>query len=491
VSVRRIFSVGASATSGEVPIALDGFTPSSARLGAAVSWLERHALFVGGLALIGAVILATLPLHINQDAWLALVGGRYVALHGVPHHDTIAVMTHGARWIDQQWLAQLTLYGLNRAGGMALVGLGYVALTLAAATMAIAAARRLGGREAHIIWVLPLAAFLYFTGSFEVRTQGFAYPLFVAVLWLLAAESRNRTGRRVYLVFPLLILWSNLHGSAIVGAAMTSVCGATLLVADLRAGLPLRLRRRTVLLLVGGPLCLLATPYGLAGVTYYRETLANPLFKALVTEWRPITSTAILAVPFFVSAFAAVWLLGQARGRARLFDALTLLLLIAAAISAVRNVTWFALAALVLLPSMLGAVVPPAQAAGPGAPTSPPGESRVGGGRRRSATGGDRHRVAETDLMVRTRLRRARPAKRRDPGRRAPWRAYLRQRTFRRLAVVERTAACRQSRLRLALRVAHAVAAERTGPSERAASAPIPRPGCRIRAVGARSWRSG
>jgi hypothetical protein len=229
--------------------------------------------------------------------------------------------------------------------------------------MAIAAARRLGATEAHVVWVLPVAAFLYFAGSFQIRTQGFAYPLFVGTLWLLAAEVRAPTRRRAYLVFPLLVLWGNLHGSASLGAGLAALYGVTLLVQDLRIGQPWRLRRRGFAFMIGAPLCLLLTPYGISGLTYYRETLMNPVFKSLVIEWQPVTSTTVLAIPFFLTAFATVWLLGHSWARARLFEALTLLVLIVAAISAVRNVTWFALAVIMLLPSTLSRTFPARPAA--------------------------------------------------------------------------------------------------------------------------------
>jgi MFS family permease len=323
----------------------------------AISWLERQALFVAALATVSGVILVEAPSHINQDGWLALLDGRYVAQHGIPHTDTLAVLTHGARWIDQQWLAQLATYGLNQLGGLPLYSIVYVALTVGSFAMAIVAARRLGGSEAHVAWVLPVA-FLYFAGSVEIRTQGFAYPLFVGTLWLLASEIRAPARRRIYLVFPLLILWGNLHGSASLGAALAALYGLSLLVEDLRAPRSWHVRSRGLAFMVGAPLCLLATPYGVSGLTYYRETLLNPAFKTLVLEWQPVTSFTTLAVPFFVAALATVWVLGQGRGRAHLFEALTLLVLIAAAISAVRNITWFALAVIMLLPSTLGTVVP-------------------------------------------------------------------------------------------------------------------------------------
>ena len=34
--------------------------------------------------------------------------------------------------------------------------------------------------------MLPAGAFFYLTTAVSIRTQGFAYPLFVATLWLLA-----------------------------------------------------------------------------------------------------------------------------------------------------------------------------------------------------------------------------------------------------------------------------------------------------------------
>jgi hypothetical protein len=353
MEARQISSAGGSVASADIPLALGRSRTGSAGARRALAWVERQALFVAGLAAVAGVILAKIPIHINQDGWLALVDGRYVAQHGIPRSDSLAVLTHGAHWIDQQWLAQLAIYRLDQLGGLPLYSIVYVALTVGTLAMAIAAGRRLGGTEAHVVWVLPVAAFLYFAGSFQIRTQGFAYPLFVGTLWLLSAEIRAPSRRRAYLVFPLLVLWGNLHGSASLGAGLAALYGATLLVQDVRVGRPWRLRRRGLAFVIGAPLCLLVTPYGISGLTYYRETLMNPVFKSLVIEWQPVTSTTILAIPFFLTAFATVWLLGRTWGRARLFEALTLLVLIVAAISAVRNVTWFALAVIMLLPSML------------------------------------------------------------------------------------------------------------------------------------------
>jgi MFS family permease len=333
------------------------------RAGGVVSWFEAQSLFVAGLAVVAAFTLTSIPKNVTQDTWLALIAGRYVAAHGVPQHDTLFFLTHGARWIDQQWLAQLALYGLNQAGGLALYGIVYVALTFAGIGLAIAAGRALGATERHMLWVLPLAACLYFLGSFNIRTQGFAYILFSATLWLLAREARGASDRRVYLVFAILIAWGNLHGSVTLGVALAMVCGAVLIVQDLRGSrwrpsALISVRARAVLLLIGAPLCLFVNPYGLSMITYYRHTILNSQFSKAVTEWQPITSLLPLAVMVFLLAFVTIWVMGRSGRRMPIFDQIALVILGAAAVFAVRNIAWYGLGAIILLPPAITALAP-------------------------------------------------------------------------------------------------------------------------------------
>ncbi len=317
------------------------------------------------MAAVVVLSLAGVPAHLSQDGWLALVAGRIIAAHGIPHHDYLTIMAYGVRWIDQQWLAQLTIYELTKVGGLALFAVVYVALTGAALAGAIAAARMLGGLDWHVTAVLPFSAFFYLITAVSIRTQGFAYPLFVAVLWLLAAAVRNPTSRRVYLVFPLLVLWANLHGSVTLGVALAAIYGATLLVGRFRA---LRWRglahARGLVFVIGAPLCLFLTPYGLAIVSYYRSTLLNPEFSKLVTEWQPVTAYTILAVPFLALLVITIWAIGRSGSRTPAFDQLALVLLGLAGVFAVRNITWFGLATMMLLPATISQVArrkPPAQ----------------------------------------------------------------------------------------------------------------------------------
>ena len=193
-----------------------------------------------------------------------------------------------------------------------------------------------------------------------IRTQGFGYPLFALTLWLLADAARGRSGRRVYWVFAVLVLWANLHGSVTMGVALAMIYGATVLAAAFRARrLQGLLSVRGLTFLAGAPLCLLATPYGFSIIDYYRSTLLNPEFGKLVTEWQPVTTYTLIAVPFVALVLVAVWTLGRSGARTPAFDQLALVLLGFAGVFAVRNITWFGLGAMLLLPSAIATVARP------------------------------------------------------------------------------------------------------------------------------------
>src|SRR5437879_7690205 len=81
----------------------------AAHLGPWLSVAAPVALLVIGLASFS-------PALVTQDFWLALVSGREVAEHGLPHLDHLTVMASGHHWVDQQWLAHPILFDVGRIG---------------------------------------------------------------------------------------------------------------------------------------------------------------------------------------------------------------------------------------------------------------------------------------------------------------------------------------------------------------------------------------
>jgi hypothetical protein len=313
---------------------------------------DRSGAFLFGIVvLIGAFLLVGVRYAFHQDAWLALTAGREVWNSGVPHHDTLTALTSGRRWIDQQWLSQLAMYGLFRLGGLPLVAVAHVLLVTTSLYGAVAIGQRLGaGRRTLVLLVAPCALLVLLP---PVRTQPYAYPIFVGVVALLAYDSRSPSSR-VYWALPLLVLWGNVHGSAVLGAGLVVLRGLTLLFERRGQGGRQRALQAGTALTLGAPLCLLVTPYGTATARYYGTTLFNHDFAKLVAEWKPVTSAAIAAVPLFALAGLALWSMGRHPTRSTNWERIALLVLLIGAIAALRNVVWVGFAALMLPAISLG-----------------------------------------------------------------------------------------------------------------------------------------
>jgi len=308
---------------------------------------EEHIVVVllAGFALIFLLVFP--PALFVNDSWLNLVSGREIVEHGLPSRDELTIYGHGATWTDQQWLAQLVMYGAHSLGGYALLSILTCASVIGAFSIAAAAARWLGAGP-RAIWVLFLPVLVAAPWAWSIRAQMLTLPLFTGLLWLLAAEVR-RPSRRVWLAIPMLVLWGNLHGSAALGALLVILFAVYELVGT-RGGS----WGRSVPLGLLAPLALLVTPYGPVDTArYYHLMLVDPPFAGQVTEWRwpaPATNTIAFYVLLALSAVLVLW----GRRRLRVFDILVLGVTLAGAFSAIRGVPWFAMACMVFVPVAIG-----------------------------------------------------------------------------------------------------------------------------------------
>ena len=326
--------------------------------GGKISWQNARDLaatepFVFLVPAIAAVLLVRLlPNLVRQDTGLALAAGRLIRRDGLPDNDTLTVWAQGRDWVDQQWLGQLTLYALDALGGIQVVGVAHVAVVVGAIALALAFAMRTGATSRSAAVVGAVALFVAIANT-VVRTQAFAYVLFVLVFWLLAADDR-RPSRRVLLVLPLLVLWANVHGSALLGFTLVVLWALAALVrAGLSAGAGAT-RIRAVAIAAGALLCLFVSPYALDLPGYYRDILGAGAFRDLVSEWRPATLSHDW--PFFALAVPSLWLAANKARRLTAFEHAALLLTFVAALGAIRNIVWFALVTMMVIPRALDAV---------------------------------------------------------------------------------------------------------------------------------------
>ena len=315
--------------------------------------LADESLLLLIFALYVAMRVLGLPGQVGQDSWLTLLAGREVVDNGLPSVETLTVLARGTEWVDQQWLGQLIFYGAEQLGTLKAALALHALLVTGAVAAAIAAARSLGGSTRRVARIALLAVVAIVLTTWYMRTQSLAYLLFVGVLWLLIADARSPS-RRVLFVFPLLVLWANIHGSVVLGVALVGLRALTTVVGVRPPRLQLGNLPRAAALGAGAVVCLFASPYGLDLVGYYRDTLANPEFAKFVTEWQASTPKPLTA-PFYALAFAATWIMARNAGRVTPFELLALAITLAGGLLAIRNIAWFAFAALMILPSALAA----------------------------------------------------------------------------------------------------------------------------------------
>ena len=178
--------------------------PAPVRKGRLRRIAEEEYILVVLLAGFGLIFLLVFPpaLLVN-DSWLNLMAGREVVENGLPSHDELTVYGLGATWTDQQWLAQVFMYGVYSLGGFALLSIATCASVVGAFALAAAAARSLGA-GARAFWVMFLPVLVAAPWAWSIRAQ----MLDAAALHgapLASRERGARRPRRVWLAFPMLV----------------------------------------------------------------------------------------------------------------------------------------------------------------------------------------------------------------------------------------------------------------------------------------------
>src|SRR5579859_5315950 len=276
--------------------------------------------------------------YLFWDTFYDLYAGRYIVHHGIPRTNVVTVASAGARWVDQQWLAHVLYYGAWALGGYRLVAaLSALAITAGFALLVRLMLRR--GVPALRAFEWAAGAFAVCFGSLIIRAESFAYPLFVAALWLLLDDSRSaRPRRQTWLLVPLL-------SAAIVALYAAYRVVRALVRRDIGAALGY------VALGLAAGASLLCTPYGWGIIADDVGFIGNPVLARDIVEWAPQRLTSPVSWIFFAMAAAVAVALAVAwrrRTRPDLLLACVTLMLFGLGVLAVRNQVWFGISASLL-----------------------------------------------------------------------------------------------------------------------------------------------
>ncbi len=299
-------------------------------------------------ALVGAAELAVPYKLLGSDAYMALVCGRLVAQHGLPHHDTLVAGTAGKAWVDQQWLGQLALWGVERIGGLwGLVAFHALLVGAAAAIGARFAEKRGAGANALLLGAIGMM--LVDSSYVILRAQTFSMVAFAALLVILR-EDLEAPSRRIHLVWPILALWANVHAAVVIGAGLVV----------LRAAFDFAQKRvvRGVGLCAGAAVAPFATPYALEMPAYFRNYAAHldAKHEFPVIEWLPpkddLATFAIVAI--VVALIFVPWI--RRREKPPAFESIVLAVCAVAGMRAARHMVWLGIAVATYAPILIARI---------------------------------------------------------------------------------------------------------------------------------------
>ncbi len=245
----------------------------------------------------------------------------------------------GAPWVPQEWaLSLLVALTVGTSRFVLLVALTTIA---GVATLVLTAwsARRLGASTMPTAMCTFCVAFAM-VESYGIRAQVFAWAMLAAVMFVL----RTVDGRARWWAVPLVVLWANLHASALLAPALLALW--TLGIAIEERGWNRRVGEYGALTLAS-TVAVFLTPLGYRLPLYAVALLHSPI-RSNISEWQP---TDLMAPSFAGGALLlilATCIFGLQRQR-RWPEFLTFAAVTWLAFTALRNVP---VCAIVLAPAV-------------------------------------------------------------------------------------------------------------------------------------------
>jgi hypothetical protein len=287
-----------------------------------LSWLAVAA----GSALCAAVA------AVGADArWLAALGRAITDAGRIPSSIPYAAApSHD--WVNVPVLGELVFHWLDALGGdRALVAAQAVAIA-AMLTLVLRDMRAAGASDGACALVIAAIPFAAVSSLFVVRAQLFSLPLFALAVVLLRSEARERSWR-IWLLVPLVALWSNLHGAVLTGLVVATVY---LILERFRHD-----RWVALGVLLGAWGALFVTPALARTGEYYLSVLHSAPAASGFGLWAPLSFHNPLDVVFVAVMLPLLWFAVRARPQA--WELVCLVLLIGATVHVGRNSVWLVL----------------------------------------------------------------------------------------------------------------------------------------------------
>lgn len=326
---------------------------------------QAFALLAFGVFLGLVAFAATLEIK-DLDLWFHIRSGNYIVHHrAVPVVDVFSCSAEGLSWSNHEWLFQVIVYGVKRLWGMNALIYMQAGVVLSMFLMLF----MLTYRRSRLLLMTPLLylVFLVYQTRFTIRPDIFSLLFMVTFVTILATSLKHRWS--LWALFFLQVIWTNMHGYFFLGVL---IVGLALLAEWVRRRVPLpwawkeegRLTdtefRRLQFIGLAVISATFINPQGWRGALYPLTVLwqvpsgeARVFFEHITELRRPLSWATLLDKgaqwPFKALIFLSSVSLILARRRFDIGVVLFWLFFLLFSLTAIRNMTYFAVAAYLTL----------------------------------------------------------------------------------------------------------------------------------------------
>jgi hypothetical protein len=289
----------------------------------------------------------------GDTGWHIRTGEYILAHHTVPTQDLFSFSKAGQSWFAWEWGSDVVFGILFRIGGLKAIVLFAGVMIAAFATVLL---RYAVWRGANGLLAAFLCLFAVGGSSmhFLARPHLFTLLLLPAALWLVEVDRRKNTPW-VWLLVPVTMLWTNLHG----GFLVFIVCLALLVLGSTIEALLGRPRwpsvRRYAVLLGACSAATLVNPYGFALHVHIIQYLRADWIKDLVQEFQAPTFRSEGQFQYEALLIGGLILCGFLLRQQRVTEALWLLFLAHSSLTSLRHAPLYVAVAAPLIASELSA----------------------------------------------------------------------------------------------------------------------------------------
>lgn len=294
------------------------------------------------------IIIALLPVQPHDYWWYVRLGKDILEIGGVPHTETYSFLQIGRPIVYQSWLSGVVFWLVYKTGEIPLtVFLAFgVILSSYAMLWLMLKETKIDSKVAALLVVI---AGLSGSNNWTIRPQLFAYPLFLASLWLLI-KWQNKNNQYLWLLILLGFVWANLHGSFIL---LFILMGIALVFGEGE-------RKKLLLISIIAWLVTFINPYGFQLWKSIFDTFISPGIRNLSPEWLPPQNAGWQMNIYFAWLILLVPLAAFTRQKISRFDWILFLAFTWLGLTGIRYVIWdlFVIAFLTakLLPEFKGII---------------------------------------------------------------------------------------------------------------------------------------